>query len=233
MDNISLNLLTDEELMELVQKRKYRAFKELVARYSSDLFNFSYHFIYNGEKTKKIIKNLFISVWCEPYLYNKNFKISIFKKAIKKLSKENIDKEIYDNNRKILSNLTKKDILAINLYYFGTFKENEIKLFNSDIDKKIGELKKNFIEKYNIDLYTFIYNINITNLSAFEFQKEIISAAIKYEQKDKNQNIIIGISIIPLIVLAIIVAYSISYNDEEAISKHEDIIRAFEYLFVK
>lgn len=233
MNDINLNLLTDEELMNLVQKRKYRAFKELVARYSSDLFNFSYHFTYNEEKTKKIIKNLFTSVWCQPYLYEKNFKITIYKNGIKKLSKEKIDKKTHDKNKKILSNLSKKDILAINLYYFSTFKEKEIKTLNNDIEKTINKLNKKFTEKYNIDLYTFIYNINVKNLSSFEFQKEIVSITSKYEQKDKNQNIVLGISIIPLIALLIIIIYSNFYNNKEVNSKHEEIIELFEYLFVK
>ncbi len=233
MDNINLNLLTDEELMELVQKHKYKAFKELVARYSSDLFNFSYYFTYNREITKKIIKNLFISIWQEPYLYIEDFKISVYKKVIKRLSKEHIDKEIYNSNKKILSSLAQKDILNINLYYFSTLKEKEIKLFNKNINKEIEELNKSFIEKYDVDLYTFIYNINMNNLSILEFQKEIMATATKYQQKDKNQNIVIGIGIIPLIALVIMIIYSISYRDEKTISKHEDTIKLFEYLFVK
>ena len=77
MYNENLNLLNDEELVDLVQKHKYKAFRELVTRYSSDLFNFSYHFVYNVDKTKELTEKLFKNIWQQPYLYTKDTKLSI------------------------------------------------------------------------------------------------------------------------------------------------------------
>lgn len=229
----NLNLLTDEELIDLVQDHNYKAFRELVARYSSDLFNFLYHFVYNNDRTKNIVQTLFLSIWREPYLYKKNTKLFLYKKIIRLSIKNRLNKNGCDFEKKIISSLKNQELLAINLYYFSTLKDKEISLMFHDINNTLNKIDKRFKIDYGVDLNNFISSLNLNIFSIFEIQKDIVRNSIGYRQKDRHQNIIILLSILPIFVLIAIILYSLFKNDNGELFIKEHNIEVFEYLFGK
>lgn len=212
MQTYELNLLTDEELIDLIQKGKYNALKKLVVRYADDLFNFAYHFNYDKNKTKLIIEKLFVEIWRQPYLYKKSFKITIYKRLINKLIKQKLNSNIKLQNKNLLNFFKKKDILVINLYYFGILKSEELNKIYKNIQITIKKIEKNFLNKNNIELFDFIHKINYDIQIPFNFYKDIIDKATKYTKKDKYLPIIIFFSLLPLITLLATFIYSNFFN---------------------
>ena len=144
MHNSCLKLLTDEELIELVNKNKYSALKELVVRYSNDLFNFSFRFTYNSKEANDLVKKIFVNIWQEPFAYRKDFKITAYNKLIKNSLRRKINKNLPLNEKNILNSFSKKELLIANLYYFSTLTENECRLIRKNIKNDIFLLEKKF-----------------------------------------------------------------------------------------
>ncbi len=212
MQTYELNLLTDEELIDLIQKGKYNALKKLVVRYADDLFNFAYHFNYDKNKTKLIIEKLFVEIWRQPYLYKKSFKITIYKRLINKLIKQKLNSNIKLQNKNLLNFFKKKDILVINLYYFGTLKSEELNKIYKNIQIAVKKIEKKFLNKNNIELFDFIHKINYDIQIPFNFYKDIIDKATKYTKKDRYMSIIIFFSLLPMIILLATFIYSNFFN---------------------
>ena len=61
--------IPDEELIELVKNSDQVAFAELVDRYMKPVFQFSYSFIQNVEKSEDITQETFMLLWDKPQLW--------------------------------------------------------------------------------------------------------------------------------------------------------------------
>jgi len=210
--------------------RDCRAFRELVERYLGDIFTFLYRSMHNEEKAQKTIRSLFVNIWCCPYLYSKKFKLSLYSAAIRKIVRWKINVWRQNSERTILEKFSKKEILAINLYYFSTLRENEIEELNAGIKETIGKVNSNLTKIYGINLDDFMASLSGKGVSTFELKKDIINIPHKYEQRDKYQTIILVISVALLTLLLIVVIYS-AINAQKSINKQKNAIEVMRYLF--
>lgn len=225
----NFNLLNDEELINLISKHNYKAFKELVARYFGNLFYFLQYFAISDNDINTLLEKIFTEVWQKSYIFKNDFKKSIYKKLLKQIKFKNTN--FQNKNHEILVSLKKQDLIAVNLYYFSGLNEKEIANIYNNIDIKLLEIDKFFLDRYQVSLYEFICELNINKAPRLNYSGNLIKNVTKYRQVNKLQPIIVIISLIPLILLIITLIYSIHNSKKIEESRREEIVELFDYLF--
>lgn len=154
LNSEELQAMTDEELMLLVQARKYDAFSELVERNSKKFYFIAYGVLFNQADAEDIVQDAFVKLWTKPEKWNpeKKAKFSTwftivvtnmcidFKRKKKPIYVEdeiepkgdsvNLEEEYFVKERsnlmkKLISELSEKQALAINLCYLRGLSNKE------------------------------------------------------------------------------------------------------------
>lgn len=97
-DNSNLSSNSDEELMNLLQKRNTDALKLLYNRYSNGIFNFTLRYTNNREISEDILQEVFTKVWISSHTFDPNkgtFKTWLFTIGIN-LTRKEMSKKRYD-----------------------------------------------------------------------------------------------------------------------------------------
>ena len=97
-DNSNLSSNSDEELMNLLQKRNTDALKLLYNRYSNGIFNFTLRYTNNREISEDILQEVFTRIWRSSHTFDPDkgtFKTWLFTIGIN-LTRKEMSKKRYD-----------------------------------------------------------------------------------------------------------------------------------------
>ncbi len=64
-----LNKLTDEKLMELIQKHHHAAFATLVRRHTHRFYAVAYRSLFNQSEAEDIVQDAFLKIWNKPTIW--------------------------------------------------------------------------------------------------------------------------------------------------------------------